>query len=76
MVRHEQPGDDLALDHVPFHDFRDIGFIADPVPDSFRIDDHAGTQVAMVEAPGFVRAHQPFQVQAFGFALEMGVKLF
>ena len=76
MVRHEQPGDNLTLYHVPFHDFRDIGFVADPVPDSFRIDDDAGTQVAMVEAPGFVRADQPFQVQALGFALEMGVEFF
>jgi len=76
MVRHEQPGDNLTLYHVPFHDFRDIGFVSDPVPDSFRIDDDAGTQVAMVEAPGFVRADQPFQVQALGFALEMGVEFF
>jgi hypothetical protein len=30
----------------------------------------------MVEAPGFVRAHQPLQIQAFRFALEMGVELF
>jgi hypothetical protein len=30
----------------------------------------------MVEASGFVRAYQPLQVQAFRFALEMGVELF
>ena len=76
MVRHEQPGDDLTVHHVPFHDFRDIGFVAYPVPDSFRIDHDAGTQVAMVEAPGFVRAHQPLQIETFRFALEMGVELF
>ena len=76
MIRHEQTGHDFALQNMPFHDFRNIGFVAYPVPDSFRINHDAGTQVAMVEAPRFVRAHQPLQVQAFRFALEMGVELF
>ena len=76
MVRHEQAGDDLAVQDVPFHDLRDIGFGADPVPDSFGIDHDTGAQLAMVEAAGFIRADEPFEIQPLRFSLEMGVKPF
>lgn len=76
MVRHEQAGDDLALDDMPFHDLGHIGFRAYPVPDPFRIDDDARPHFAMVEASGLVGADSSFEIQPLGFALEMGVELF
>lgn len=76
MVRHEQSGDNLALDDMPFHDLGHIGFRAHPVPDPIRVDDDAGPHFAMVEASGLVGADGPFEIQPFGFTLEMGVELF
>ena len=60
MVRHKQPGDDLTLHDMAFHDLCHISFCADPVPDPFRVNDHAGSQFAMVQAAGLIRAHKPF----------------
>jgi hypothetical protein len=74
MVRHEQPAHDLALHDVPLHDLGHIGFRADPVPDTFRIDHDTGAHLAMVEAAGLVRAHESFEIQPFRFALEMSVE--
>jgi len=74
MVRHEQPGHDLALYDVPLHDLGHIGFRADPVPDTFRINHDTGAHLAMVKAAGLVRAHEPFEIQPFRFALEMSVE--
>lgn len=43
MSGHEQAFHQFSLDHMPFHDFSDIGFVANPVPDPFRINDDAWT---------------------------------
>lgn len=75
MVRHEQSGDNLALDDMPFHDLGHIGFRPHPVPDAFRVDDDAGPHLAMVEASSLVGADGPFEIQPFGLTLEMGVEL-
>ena len=76
MVGHEQAGDDLTVQDVPFHDLRDIGLCADPVPYSFRIDHDTRTELAMVEAAGFIGADQAFEIQPLRFTLEVCVKLF
>lgn len=76
MIRHQQSGHDLALDDVSLHDFGDISFRADPVPDSFRINNNAGPHFAMVKAAGLVGSHEPLQIQPFCFALEMSMELF
>ena len=76
MIGHEQSGHDLAFEHMPFHDFCDVGFGADPYHTAFRIDHHAWTQLAMVEAPGFIGANKTFQIQPFRFVLKMGMELF
>lgn len=76
MVRHEQSGDDLALQNMPFHDLCDVGFCTDPVPHALRINNHAGTQLAMVKAAGFIGADKTFEIQPFCLALEMRVKIF
>lgn len=76
MVRHEQSGDHLTLYDMPFHDLCHVSFRADPVPDPFRIDDHAGSQFAMVQAAGLVCAHNPFEIQAFGLTLKVSMELF
>ena len=76
MIGHDETGHNLALDDVALHDFRHVGFVGDPVPDSFRVDDDAGSHRTMVEATGFICPHQPFEIQTFRFALEMGVEFF
>ena len=76
MIRHQQAGDDFAIEDMPFHDFRDVGVRFDAVPDAFGIDDDAGPLRAMVQTAGFVRADDVFQVQTLGFSLEAGVKAF
>ncbi len=76
MVGHEQSANDFAFQHVPLQDLCDIVFRTDPVPHSFRIDDHTGTQIAMVQTAGFVGANDTLQVEPLGFALEVCVKLF
>lgn len=73
MVRHDQARDDFAPDDVAFHDFRDIRLGFDAVPDAFRVDNHAWTFGAMVQAPGLVRADDVLQVEPLCFLLEAGV---
>jgi hypothetical protein len=61
---------------MPFHDLGDIRLCADPIPDSFGIDHHAGTEVAMVQAAGLIGANKALEIESFGFTLEMGMKFF
>ena len=76
MIRHQQSGHDLTFHDVTFHNLGDIGFVADPVPDAFRVNNHTWPHRTMIEAPGLICAHQPFQIKPFGLALEMSVELF
>src|SRR5215831_8956616 len=76
MVRHQQSGHDLTFYDVTFHDLGDIGFVADPVPDAFRVNNHTWPHRTMIEAPGLICAHQTFQIKPLGLALEMSVELF
>ena len=70
MVRHQQAGHDLALDHVSFHDLRHIGFRFHGIPDPFRINHHTGPQSTVVETAGFVGPDDVLQVEPLGFLLE------
>ncbi len=76
MVGHEQSGDDLSVQNMPFHDLCDVGFCPDPVPYSFRIDHYTRAQIAMIQAAGFVGANKTFEIQSLCLALEMRVKFF
>ena len=76
MIRHQQAGHDFALHDMPFHDFRDVRVRFDAVPHAFGVDDDAGALRTMVQAAGFVRAHDVLQIQALGFGLEAGVQGF
>jgi len=76
MFRHQQPGDDFALYDMPFHDLRDVGFCADPIPNSFGVDYYAGTEVTMVKATGLIGADNAFKIESLGFTFEMGMKFF
>lgn len=76
MFGHEQPGDDFTLHHMPFHDLSHIGLRADPIPNSFGIDHHAGTEVTMVQATGLIGADNALEIESFGFAFEMSMKFF
>jgi hypothetical protein len=62
MVRHEQPSDDFAVQHVPLHDLGDIVLRTDPVPHAFRIDYDTWAEVTMIEATGFVGSDNPFEI--------------
>jgi hypothetical protein len=74
MVGHEQSSDDLSLQNMPFQDLCHVGFCSDPVPHSFRVDHHTGTQIAMVQAAGFIGAHKTLEIQSLCFAFKMCVK--
>ena len=54
MLRHKQPGDNLAVQNMLFHDLRHIGFGPDPIPYAFGINYHAGPEVTVIEAAGLV----------------------
>jgi len=60
MFRHKEPGDDVAFQNMLFHDLRHVGFCADPIPYSFGIHDHAGSEVAVIEATGLVGTDNTF----------------
>src|SRR5262245_9678773 len=70
MVGHEQAGHDFTVHNVPFHDFRHVGIGFHTVPDTFRVNHHAGTECAMVETAGLVRAHDVLEIQTLCLLLE------
>ena len=74
MVGHEETSHDFALHYVAFHDFRHIGVRFDAVPDSFGINDDAGSEGAMVETSGFIRANHILEVEPLRFLLEPGMQ--
>ena len=61
---------------MPFHDLCDVGLRADPIPHSLWIDHDARTQLAVVQAAGFIGANKAFEIQPFCLTLEMRVKFF
>ncbi len=75
MIGHQQPGDRFALENVAFHDFRYVGFAADPIPNPFRVYHDAGAVLAVVQAAGLVRSDSTFQAQSFYFFLEKRMQL-
>ena len=76
MIGHDETGHDLPL--MTWRSMISVtsASVGDPVPDSFRVDDDAGSHRTMVEATGFICPHQSFEIQTFRFALEMGVEFF
>ena len=74
MIGHDETGHDLALDDVALHDFRHVGFGFDLIPHAFWVDHDARPLGTMIEAPGFIGAHDIFQVQPLRFLLEAGVE--
>ena len=76
MVWHDQAGDDFAFDDVALHNFGDVGFGLDTVPDALRIDHNTGSLRAMVETAGLVGSHDILQIETLGFLLEMSVQGF
>ena len=74
MSGHEEAFHQFALDHVPFHNFRDVGFIPHPIPDAFRINDDAGAVFAMIQTTRLVGADDAFEPKSLDFLFEEGVK--
>ena len=74
MVRHEQSGDDLAIQNMPFHDLCDVGFRTDPVPYSLRIDHDARTQLAMVQTAGLIGSNRAFDSQPLHLFFKEGMQ--
>ena len=71
---HEQAFHQFSLDHVPFHNFRDVGFIPDPIPDAFRINDDAGPIFAMIQTPCLIGANNAFEPETLNLLLEERVE--
>jgi hypothetical protein len=76
VIGHDETSHDLAFNDVAFHDFRHVGIGFDLIPHAFGIDHHAWPFCAVIEAPGFIRANDVFQVQPLRFLLEAGVERF
>ena len=74
MSGHEQPFDQFTLDHVSFHNFSDVGFAPDPIPDAFRINHDAGTIFAMIQTPCLVGTDGALETEALNFLLEERVQ--
>ena len=74
MLGHKQAFHQFTLDHVSFHDFRDVGFIADPIPDAFRINDDARTIFAMIQTPCLIGTDNAFEPKTLNFLFEKSVK--
>jgi hypothetical protein len=74
VIRHDETSHDLAFDDVALHNFRHVGFGFDLIPHTFRINDHAWPLRAVIEAPGFIRTDDVFQVQPLRFLLKAGVE--
>lgn len=55
--RHQQSRRPLAFDQMSLQNRIDVGRAANVVPNPVGIDDHAGSQLAAVEASGAVDAH-------------------
>ena len=76
MIWHEQAGNDFAVQDMPFHNFRDVGFSFHTVPDAFWIHDYARSLRTMVKTACLVRADNIFQIQPFRFRLEARMQRF
>lgn len=74
MARHQQAFHQFTLDHVSFHDLGHVGFIAYPIPDSFRINDDARTIFAMIQTSRLVGANHAVDPEPLNFLFEEGVK--
>jgi hypothetical protein len=79
-IRNDQPGYRLAANDMRFDNLIHVVRLDASVPDGFRVNDHRGTQLALIEAPGFVRAHgcqaslRQFSFeQALQFSLSSGI---
>ena len=71
---HEQAFDQFTLDHVSFHNFRDVGFAPDPIPDALRINDDAGTVFAMIQTPGLIGPDDALEPEPLDFLFEERVQ--
>lgn len=76
MTRHQKPFDDFTLENVSLHQFRHIGFRADPIPGAFGIDHHAGSIFAMIQAAGLIGPNRTFDTQPFDLFFKEGMQTF
>jgi len=76
MIGHDETGHNLALDDMPLHDFRHVGFGLNLIPHAFRVDHDARSLGTVIETPGLIGAYDVFQVQPFRFLLKVRVKRF
>ncbi len=74
MSRHEKTFHQFPLDDVPFHNFSDVGFAPDPVPDSFRINDDTWTILTVIQTSGLVGTDATFESEPPDFLLEERVE--
>ncbi len=58
--RHKKPFHDFPLANMSFHDFCHISFFADPIPDTFGVNDHTWPILTLVQTSGFVGPDNAF----------------
>ncbi len=76
MTRHQKPFDYFTLENVSLHQFRHIGFRADPIPRAFGIDDHAGSIFTMIQAAGLIGPNRTFDTQPLDLFFKEGMQTF
>jgi hypothetical protein len=74
VAGHQQPIHDFAVHDMSLHDLSDVGFRTNPVPDSLGVDHNTGSVLAVIQTPGFIRAHAPPQSEPFHLLLKKGVQ--
>jgi hypothetical protein len=76
MTGHQEPFDDFTLENVALHQFRHIGFGADPIPGALGIDDDARPIFAMIQTAGLIGSNRAFDAQPFHFFFKEGMQPF
>ncbi len=76
MTGHQEPFDDFTLENVALHQFRHIGFGADPIPGAFRIDHHARPILTVIQTAGLIGPNGAFDPQSLHLFFKEGVQPF
>jgi hypothetical protein len=74
MAGHQEPFDDFTLENVAFHQFRHIGFRADPIPGALGIDHDAWPIFAMIQTAGLIGSNRSFDPQPFHLFFKEGMQ--
>ena len=74
MTGHQEPFDDFALENVALHQFRHIGFRADPIPGAFGVNHHARPIFTVIQTAGLIGPDGAFDPQPLHLFFKEGVQ--